>query len=191
MKGSIPDSLQKLVVEHHGGQESWAKILQHAQLPRDFKIYSHKDVDDEIVKQLIDSTAIVLGIPYETAADAFGDFWMNEYAPKHYFAFFNRAASAKEFLLEMDRVHEKITSSIPNAQPPKFEYEEPEPDVLIMRYKSKRGMYPIFVGLVKAVGKYYEEDLEVLRSGENSVRIRFGGDKKEILSADLLAKPLT
>ncbi|MEL6538589.1 MAG: heme NO-binding domain-containing protein, partial [Bacteroidota bacterium] len=173
MKGSIPDALQELIKKHHGGPTVWMKILEHAGLPKDFKIYSHKDVPDETVKNLIESSAVVLGITYDEAADAFGDHWMNEYAPLKYFAFFNRPKTAKEFLMEMNRVHEKITAKVENAKPPHFEYQTPDRNTLIMTYESDRGLYPIFVGLVKAVGKYYKEEIKVLRSGDNSVKVSF------------------
>ena len=193
MKGSIPDSLQDLVKKHHGGSPTWKKILKHAGLPEDFKIYSHKDVEDEKVKALINSTAAVLEITYEQAADAFGDHWMNEYAPLKYFAFFNKPRTAKEFLLEMNRVHDKITSKFENAKPPKFFYEAPDLNTLIMRYESERGLYPIFVGLVKAVGKYYKEDIKVLRSGTNTVKVSFNYQEDIMLSsvaaAELNKKP--
>ena len=173
MKGSIPDALQELIKKNHGGPGVWKQILKDAGLSPDFKIYAHRDVDDETVKKLINSTATVLKIPYEAAADAFGDHWMTEYAPQKYFAFFNRVDSAKEFLLQMGRVHEKITANIENARPPKFTYEQLDEKNMTMQYHSDRHMDRVFVGLVKAVGHYYKEDIKVLRLSQDKVKITF------------------
>jgi hypothetical protein len=42
-----------------------------------------------------------------------------------------------------------------------------------MKYKSGRGLMDFAIGLIKGVGKYYHEDLQVSRQGQDSVRIVF------------------
>ena len=123
MKGSIVIALQDLVKSKYG-QENWTNILKKSNLPKDKVFYGHHDIEDNIVMTLIQNTCEVLGVTLEQAAEAFGNYWMNEYAPKKYFAFFAGKKTAKEFLLEMNRLHSKITDRIENARPPKFEYEE-------------------------------------------------------------------
>ncbi|OGW47092.1 MAG: hypothetical protein A2078_05600 [Nitrospirae bacterium GWC2_57_9] len=67
----------------------------------------------------------------------------------------------------MDEVHRITTESIPNAQPPRFEYTWPDNKTLIMKYKSKRNLSVFMVGLVKGVGKYYKESLQVSKQGDD------------------------
>ncbi len=42
-----------------------------------------------------------------------------------------------------------------------------------MTYKSKRGLIDFLVGLIKGVGKYFKENLEVTKLGNNKVKIVF------------------
>lgn len=73
----------------------------------------------------------------------------------------------------MDYVHQIITKNIPNAHPPRFEYEWENSNTLIMKYKSNRNLIDILVDLVKGVGKYYQENLTVSKMGTDKVHIIF------------------
>jgi hypothetical protein len=115
----------------------------------------------------------VLNISLVQAADAFGDYWSTVYAPKIYGAFYDTAKSAREFLLKMDDVHTIMTSTVSDAHPPRFEYEWKDDKTLIMKYKSRRGLIDFVVGLAKGVGKYYKEDLNATKLGDDRVKITF------------------
>ena len=172
MKGVIVIALQDLVKTKFG-QEKWTNILKKSGLPTNKKFFGHQDVDDNIVMTLIQNTCEVLGITLEQAAEAFGNYWMNEYAPKKYFAFFIGKRTAKEFLLDMDRVHSKMTENIENARPPKFEFEELDDNKITMSYSSHRGLEPIWIGLIKGVGTYFKEDIKIKKIGKNKVELTF------------------
>ncbi len=73
----------------------------------------------------------------------------------------------------MDEVHRKVTLNIQNANPPRFDYEWKDEKTLIMTYKSKRNLIEFFIGLIKGVGKYFNEELEVRKLGGNRVEIKF------------------
>jgi hypothetical protein len=109
----------------------------------------------------------------EQAAEAFGDYWVNVYAPNIYRTYFRTAKSAREFLLQMDRVHESVTMNIPNARPPRFSYEWPNDKTLIMKYISGRGMIDILAGCAKGVGKYFGEDVRVRKVGNDRIEVVF------------------
>lgn len=172
MKGSIVLSLQEMVEKHHG-EIHWQNILTKSGLEKGHLFFSHHDVDDQMVHNVLDNTTKELNITMTEAADAFGDYWVNTFAPKTYFAFFNTAKSAKDFLMQMNRVHEKITSNIKNATPPRFEYDDVDKNTLIMTYISTRGMEEIWVGLIKGAAKYFNETIDVERLSKNKVRIKF------------------
>ena len=142
-------------------------------MPNDIKIYGNHDIDDNVIMNVLTNTCEVLDVTFEQAAKTFGNYWMNESASKTYFAFFHRSKSAKEFLLAMDSVHEKVTDKINNANPPGFEYEDVDKNTLIMTYKSKRGLEQIWIGLIKGVGDYYKENIEVIKLSKKSVKINF------------------
>lgn len=173
MKGSIPLSLQKMVQEKFGDAH-WNNILVKTGLPENHTFYVHHDVDDEIIKKALENTLSELNISMVEAAEAFGDYWVNTFAPNAYFAFFTSSKSAKEFLMGMDKVHERITSNIENAAPPQFKYEDVDENTLIMTYISKRGLEELWIGLIKGTAKYFNEKVAIERLEKNKVKITFG-----------------
>ena len=172
MKGVIVTCLESLIKEQFG-QHSWEDILEEAGLERHTLFNMTSNIDDEAVLEIVNATCKVLNITLPQAADAFGDYWVNVYAPKVYSMYYRKAHSAKEMLLHMDKLHETVTSSIPDAHPPRFDYEWQDEHTLIMHYKSHRGLLDFFIGLVKGVGKYYNEELRVPQKSETAVEIVF------------------
>jgi len=172
MKGLVAKSLEELVINKFG-ENHWKEILKKSNLPEDLKIYSHKDIPDEVIVNVIHNTCEELGITFEQAADAFGDYWINDFVSKKYFAFFKKGIKAKEFLLEMNRVHEKMTDKMENAHPPRFDFEDIDKNTLIMSYHSERNLEPIWLGIIKGVGRYYNEKLDLSLLAKNKVKIVF------------------
>jgi hypothetical protein len=172
MKGVIVDCLRGLV-ENKFGKEKWKEALELAGFPPKFIPLSNQDIPDEDVLKLVNAVCKVLNITLTQAADAFGDYWVNEYAVRIYRIYY-KPKTAKEFLLNMDKVHQQVTKTMKNASPPRFDYEWKDDKTLIMTYKSKRGLIDFLVGLIKGVGKYYKENLRVMKLGSNKVQIKFG-----------------
>lgn len=172
MKGVIAKCLGDLVKEKFG-KDKWEDALERSGLDRDSVFLATEDVDDIAVLKVVDSVCKVLNISLTQAADAFGDYWVCVFAPKIYASYYRGVNSAKEFLLNMDKVHVNTTETINNAQPPRFEYEWKDNKTLIMKYKSKRDLIDFMVGLIKGVGKHYKEDLKVTKLGPEKVEIIF------------------
>lgn len=172
MKGVIVKCLADMVTEKFG-KEKWEEALQRAGLKKGTVFLATENVDDAAVLRIVNAVCDVLGITLQQAADAFGEYWVCNFAPKIYSVYYKGVNSAKEFLLKMDKVHEVSTQNIPDARPPRFGYEWKDDRTLIMTYKSKRGLIDIMVGLVKGVGKYYKENLKVTKLGPDKVEIIF------------------
>ena len=172
MKGTIVKCLEDLVIAKFG-KDKWEKSLEEAGIDKATIFLPIVDVDDSQVLKVVSAVCKTLNISLAQAADAFGDYWVNHYAPKIYKAYYRRANSAREMLLNMNGVHMEVTSSIENAHPPRFGYEWKDDRTLIMTYHSKRGLIDVLVGLVKGVGKYYKENLKVRKLGNTSVEIVF------------------
>jgi hypothetical protein len=164
--------LQELVSSKFG-KDKWTKALEAVGYNQKKVFLATEDIDDAKVLGLIDSVCKVLNISLAQAADAFGEYWVCEYAPRIYKAYYKGAESAKDFLLKMDEVHRLTTINIPNAQPPRFKYEWLDDKTMLMKYDSKRGLVDILVGLVKGVGKHFKENLQVSRMGNVGVKVVF------------------
>lgn len=172
MKGVIAQCLAELVKEKFG-ESNWEDALEKSGLDRKTSFLATQDINDGDVLKVIDSTCKVLNISLTQAAEAFGDYWVNKFAPRIYSAYYSNASSSKEFLLKMDSVHSMATRTIPNAHPPRFEYIEQDDGSLIMVYKSQRGLIDFFIGLLKGVGKYFNENLEITKLDNERVKITF------------------
>ena len=172
MKGAIVQCLGDLV-KNSFGNDKWEDSLDKAGMSRKSFFMPLQNIEDDKVLKLIESLCKVLNITPAQAADAFGDYWVNVYAPKIYGTYYKGPRSAREFLKKMDEVHANVTTNIPNAHPPRFEYEWKDDKTLIMKYKSSRGLIDILVGLIKGVGKYFKEDLKVTKLGSDRVQVVF------------------
>ncbi len=172
MKGVIIKCLESLVCEKFG-KEKWEEIVKRSTIDKFHMFIATEDVKDETALKILDNLCKVLNVSLQQAADAFGDYWVNVFAPKIYPIYFENSKSAKEFLLKMDQVHADSTKSIEGARPPRFEYEWINEKTLIMKYKSHRGLIDIMVGLIKGVGKYYKEELIVRKLDNERVEIIF------------------
>ncbi len=172
MKGAIVQCIGDLVKSNFGN-DKWEKTLETAGISKTSFFTPIQNVDDEKVMKIIGSVCKVANISPAQASDAFGDYWVNVYAPKLYGSYFKGANNSKELLLKMDDIHDKVTKNIPNALPPRFEYEWKNDKTLILKYKSKRGLIDILLGLVKGVGKYYKEDLKVTKISNDKLQVIF------------------
>jgi hypothetical protein len=172
MKGVIGACLADLVKEKFG-KDKWEDALEKAGLKRSTFFMPTANIDDAAVLKVVGAVCEVLGITLLQAADAFGDYWVNVYAPKIYKAYYRGKNSAREFLLEMDNVHQVVTQKVPDAKPPRFDYEWQDDKTLVMKYKSPRGLVDFLVGLIKGVGRYFKEDLQVTKIGGDKVKVVF------------------
>jgi hypothetical protein len=176
MKGVIGLCLSKMMIEKFG-QDKWHKALVKTGLSENTHFLATDDFDDSIVMKLINSVCEVLNISLNQAADAFGDYWVNCFAPEIYSAYYTNIKSAKDFLLNMDKVHMLTTKKIPNARPPRFEYEWKDDKTLIMKYKSSRKLIDFMIGLVKGVANYFKENIQITKLSNDMIQLVFLGRK--------------
>lgn len=172
MKGAIVQCIGDLAKSKFGN-DKWEKTLETAGMSKTSFFTPIQNIDDEKVMKIIESLCKVASISPAQAADAFGDYWVNVYAPKLYGSYFKLANNSKELLLKMDDIHDKVTKNIQNAHPPRFEYEWKDNKTLILKYKSNRGLIDILLGLVKGVGRYYKENLIVTKISNDKLQVIF------------------
>jgi hypothetical protein len=170
MKGTIVKCLEELVKTKHG-DDAWAAVLVEGGMPPTTFFATAQFVPDEDVIKLLHATASVLAISLEQAMDAFGDFWSTTYAPAIYSAYFKKAKSARDLLLNLDHIHIAMTKTA-GASPPRFRYEWRSEEHLVMHYSSPRHLVALMPGLIRGVGRYFHEHLTVAVKG-NEVHIVF------------------
>lgn len=77
-----------------------------------------------------------------------------------YPAFF-RPDNAFKFLSSMNDVHQIVIKRFPGAKPPILDMVSLGGKKALLTYKSKRGMFEYFLGLIKGCADYYGEKIEV------------------------------
>ncbi len=170
MKGTIVKCLEEAIKTKYS-DDKWKAILVASGMPPTAFFVTTSVIPDEDVVKLLKSTATVLGVSLDDAMDMFGDFWSTTYAPSIYGAYYKKAKSAREFLLNLDHVHVVMTKSA-GASPPRFRYEWRKDNHLVMHYDSPRGLVALMPGLIRGVGRYFRETLTVSVTA-NEVHILF------------------
>ncbi|MFO0604399.1 MAG: heme NO-binding domain-containing protein [Polyangiales bacterium] len=168
MKGTIAKCLEEMVRTTHG-DDKWRAVLETAGMKTSRVFMTTEDVPDGEVLGLIGATSKVLGVSNEQTMEAFGDHWSTKYAPSIYGVYFDKATNARDFLLSLHEVHQRMTRTVKNAAPPNFTYDASNPKRLVMKYGSARGLVALMPGLVRGVAKYYKERVNVALSGNDVV----------------------
>ena len=171
MLGSIFNCFEALVKEEYS-EQTWKTILTKAGQDTTVRMFAHRPYEDDTFHKIYEVACQELKTDKYQLAEAFGKAWM-KYASKHYFAFFVARSNAREFVLAMDRTHTKITDKVANATPPRFHYKTIDNQTIQMTYDSPRGLGFLMVGVLKAVGDYFEEKITVEALDENTAEVTF------------------
>jgi hypothetical protein len=172
MKGTVVVCLKEMV-HKRAGREAWERILTTAGFAANELFTMNEDVADDRVTALMGATCKVLGWDQQRTFDEFGEYWMVDYGPRIYIAFYDGKKNSREFLLTMDNVHIVVTNSMANARPPRFTYDMVDAKTMVMTYDSPRGMLDLMISFIKGVGKYYKENLQITKLPANKVQIVF------------------
>ncbi|MFO8074350.1 MAG: heme NO-binding domain-containing protein [Polyangia bacterium] len=172
MKGVFVICLEELACKRWGA-DVWGRALQRAGMEGDEMFVATRDVPDELAMGMFEAVCREAGIERSELAGEFGRYWIDEFAPRFYRMYYECVASVREFLLQLDEVHRQTTEFIAGADPPRFEYEWKDDDLLEMRYVSSRGLLDFAAELVASAGRHFGEPLDVTRIGEDRLRIRF------------------
>ncbi len=160
MKGVINKGIHDFV-NNTFGEEAWENVKKRAKCDEPFFAVS-EDYPDAMTFALAQAASDVTGLCLDDVLVEYGKFWIGNTAIEIYPSYFNIAGStSRDFLRNMDKVHEHVTRSIANAKPPHFEYEELEDGRLLMHYRSERGLCRVLQGLILGVGLHFGEDLQV------------------------------
>lgn len=157
------------------GNEKWEQIKQESEICQTLFL-PIDDYPDEDLVALVAATAKNTGKTIDDILFEFGRYVIPQFY-KIYSSYFKPGHTTKQFLLQMDKVHLESTSIISGAVPPRFIYEDPSPDELIMIYNSKRKLCTFLRGLITGVAEHYKEkveieELECMKSGFTQCKLR-------------------
>jgi hypothetical protein len=154
MKGIIFNLLEEFVVETQG-IEVYEEILASTSLRTAEPFVGPGSYPDEDLMALVAATIARLGIDQDSALRAFGRFCIPKLAQR-FPALMAPYRHPKAFLLTVTKLHDlEMRKLYPDATPPRFAYESPAEDRLVMRYLSPRKLCALVTGLIDGVAEYY------------------------------------
>ena len=159
MKGVIFNLLEGFISDGWG-EETYEEILSLCPLKTKEPFVGPGTYPDSDLVAIATQAANKLGISLPEALRAFGGYAFPKLIEK-YPVFMEGISHPKDFLKSVDGViHVEVRKLFPEAVTPSFEYEEPAPDRLKMRYRSKRKMCPLIDGFLDGVEKHFGMSIE-------------------------------
>ncbi len=140
------------------------------------------DVPDETVFKLIGAIASSVGVNADELWRKIGQDNIVTFS-KDYPGFFRRE-NAFQFLNSMNDLHRIVMRRIDGAKPPILDMEVTSSTSAKLTYRSKRGMFDYFMGLLDGVKSFFGESYTVKElergAGEMTVELNFGYQIEEI-----------
>lgn len=185
MKGAVAVALKEMILKEFN-EEMWVKIAKRAGISPDQVLLPISNVDENLFQKVREATLAETGLSDKEIGLKFGEVWVNSFTPRVYGAYYSGHNSAKELLLDLDRIHVSVTKNVPGATPPRLDYEWQDDQTLILRYKSHRHMIDYLIGGIYALGRKYNEQIEAEKLDESTVKVKF----QETSTTNTNQKPL-
>ncbi|PAA82190.1 hypothetical protein BOX15_Mlig004886g5 [Macrostomum lignano] len=144
-------------------EKTWAKILLTAELDdyEDFQLL--KGYPDRKTFLLIETISKVVGIEVPALLELYGEYFLT-YAIRMNFASMIRSLGddLSTFIVNLDSLHNLLQLTYTEMVPPSFLGESGGPVMLVTYNSTRRGLYPIAVGLLRAVAaQIYNQVVEI------------------------------
>ena len=162
MYGLVNKAIKNLALAS-GGADCWSAITKVAELDDDHFL-SMEAYPDELTVQLVSAASEVLGLTSEEVFRRFGRYWVLYTAAEGYGTMLQQTGSnVREFLANLDMLHSRVSTQLPELRPPSFEVEDgSEPNQILLYYYSERaGLTPMVCGLIEGVGEMFSTDLTI------------------------------
>ncbi|MFK7848411.1 MAG: heme NO-binding domain-containing protein [Rhodothermales bacterium] len=120
--------------------------------------YDHKEMV-EMVTQLSEMTEVPIG----DLLEKYGAYLFAKLI-EGYPGFLEGIDSSFDFLKTIDNhIHVEVRKLYPDAELPKFDFEQPADNTLVLKYASPRGFGAFAYGMMTGCIAYFEEDIDVVQ----------------------------
>lgn len=177
MKGTVLTTWLKTCTRIYGS-ECVGKALISAGLQKDTTFTPLEDVNDNTINKIIGEIARLNNVNLKELWHIIGVDNIVTFADT-YPAFFKHE-SLYTFLKSMYDVHVIVVKRIPGAKPPILDLKPISVREAVFSYKSQRGMFDYFEGLIEGASKHFKEKVVVeeieRNAGELKVKLTFESD---------------
>jgi hypothetical protein len=152
MYGMVNIAIEQMITEQHG-QTTWNRIKASANV-NEISFINIKSYNDAITYNLIEAASNILGKETADILEDFGMYWILYTANQGYGDLMKLGGnSLPEFLQNLNMLHFRVGSAMPELSPPYFEVLSLNKNSLTLSYRSKRqGLAHMVVGLLKGLG---------------------------------------
>ena len=180
MKGIVFTVLNELV-ESRFGLSAWDSLL--ARTGHKGIYTSAASYPDAEAMSLVAGLSLQTGIAAQTLVRVFGKFLFGGFV-RHYPCFFTNQQTAKGLLKSVDSmIHVEVKKLYPDAVLPRFEYEDPAENQLVMIYRSPRKLCALAEGLFEGAAAHFGTTIQQTQTrcvhrGDDHCRfeLTFGGE---------------
>ena len=175
MKGIVFSEFIEMV-EDRFSPEVADKIIESSDLASGGAYTAVGTYGHEEMLELVANLSQETGIAPDELVKAFGRYLFSRFQSL-YPGFFDGVEGTFGFLETIDNhVHVEVRKLYPDAELPKFDCEQVDPDTVVMTYQSKRPFGNLAAGLMEGCISHYEENIAVDRedlSGGANRHVRF------------------
>ena len=154
MKGIIFNLLEQFVVENWGAG-AYEKILAKCPLTTREPFVGPRTYPDSDLLAIVGAVCGELGVTTQDALRAFGRFAFPRLAARHPDLVKGRVDPLALLLSVENVIHVEVRKLYPDAITPEFEFESLAAGSLVMRYRSRRRLCPLVVGLIEGVAEHF------------------------------------
>lgn len=161
MYGLINSALKSMINEQFSA-DTWEKILAVSNVPVESFMTMHS-YDDQITYDLVGAASETLGMPTDKCLELFGEYWVLESAPRAYGSLLDACGdNFIEFMSNLNKLHDRITTTFLDYKPPEFCCEEREDHHTVIYRSPREGLIPFVVGLLKGLATRFNCELSIL-----------------------------
>ena len=174
MRGTIHYCLEETILEKYGA-EKWSKCLTTMGLPANHSFATQiiDDIDEELTMKFITNVPTVLECSLQQVFDDFGIYWSAVYAPNLYSMFYVGVTTTKQMLLKLSSIHHMVGRVREGSTPPQFQYDELAENKMQITYMSKRGLFDLYLSLVKGLDVYFKNDTQIDKISDSKAVMTF------------------
>lgn len=160
MKGIVFNVLTDLI-ETEFGLETLDKIFNSVSVTDDGAYTAGGTYPDAELMSIVQRLSEETGVPVNDLVRAFGEYMFPKLI-ELYPVFLEEGMSLHAFLKSIhDVIHVEVKKLYPDSLTPTIEYEEPQSDVLVMKYSSPRKLCALSEGLIMGASKHFEEPVRI------------------------------
>ncbi|MCP3664664.1 MAG: hypothetical protein GY696_19600 [Gammaproteobacteria bacterium] len=162
MKGIVFTEFLDFVAEQFS-LEMLDDIIQASDLPSEGAYTAVGTYDYQEMIQLVSALSRISGLPVADLVASFGQHLFGVFVNK-YPGYIEGIDSTFSFLLAVEKtIHVEVLKLYPDAELPRFQYEFPEPDTMLMIYKSRRALGDLAEGLMRGCIEHFGDSITIQR----------------------------